>query len=300
MNSTPWNLIHTFLTVVKLGSLSAAAKQLGCSQPKITRDIKSLESYTQLNLFKRSTQGVILTESGQFLVESAQKMNQYALSFNRKVAGLSTELSGDIRISVNEIVGLYLLPPVITAFHKQHPSVNIEIVISNQTSSINKRETDIALRMYRPSQPELIVKRLPNMPLGFYAHKDYITQHGIPKTFNDIKNHTIIGFDELTKFIDSAQSQGTKLERKDFKIRTDNILMQVKLANAGIGIVVTHKKIAEKVFNLQEIMDWVILPDLEFWIVCHSDTQYNSKIIALIQYIIKWFKDDAYNGLDCW
>ncbi|MCF6318893.1 MAG: LysR family transcriptional regulator, partial [Proteobacteria bacterium] len=263
MNNVPWNLIKVFLTVVKLGSLSAAAKELGCSQPKLTRDIKSLESYTQLNLFKRSTQGVVLTESGQFLVESAQKMNECALSFNRKAAGLSTELSGDIRISVNEMVGLYLLPPVIAEFHQQHPSVNIEIVISNQTSSINKREADIALRMFRPTQPELVVKRLPNMPLGFYAHKDYIKRYGIPENFNDIKNHTIIGFDESTKFIDSAQSQGTKLERSDFKIRTDNILMQINLANAGIGIVATHKEIAKKVFNLQEIMEWVNLPELQ-------------------------------------
>lgn len=297
MNNVHWNLIRTFLTVVKLGSLSAAAKELGCSQPKLTRDIKSLESLTQLNLFKRSTQGATLTESGQLLVEPAQKMNECALSFNRKAAGLSTELSGDIRISVNEMVGLYLLPPVIAEFHQQHPYVNIEIVISNQTSSINKREADIALRMYRPTQPELVVKRLPNMPLGFYAHKDYIKRYGIPENFDDIKSHTIIGFDESTRFIDSAQSQGTKLERSDFKIRTDNILMQINLANAGIGIVATHKEIAKKVFNLQEIMEWVFLPDLQFWIVCHADTQYNTKIIALKQFIINWFKNDAYHGL---
>lgn len=297
MNNTPWNLIHTFLTVVKLGSLSAAAKELGFSQPKLSRDIKSLESTTKLNLFKRSSQGVILTDAGQSLLQAAQEMNDSALSFNRKVAGLSTELQGDIRISVNEIVGIYLLPLAISEFHKQHPSVNIEIVISNNTSCINKQEADIALRMFRPTHPDLVVKRLPNMPLGFYAHKDYIKKFGVPKSFNDIKNHTIIGFDESSRFIDSAQSLGTKLERSDFKIRTDNILMQIKLANTGIGIAVTHKIIAEKVFHLQEIMEWIALPDLQFWVVCHTDTQYNSKIVAFRKFIINWFNEDAYHGL---
>ncbi|VAW49544.1 hypothetical protein MNBD_GAMMA03-919 [hydrothermal vent metagenome] len=85
------------------------------------------------------------------------------------------------------------------------------------------------------------------------------------------------------------------LTLSDFKIRTDSLLLQINLANTGI--VVTHKEIAKKIFNLQEIMEWVTIPSLQFWIVCHADTQYNNRVIALKKFVSNWFEDDAYHGL---
>ncbi len=116
MNNVDWDQIRSFLAVSRLGSLSAAARELGVSQPTLTRDIQALETTTQLNLFKRTTQGLELTEAGQLLVEAAGRMNDAAEWFERQASGLSVELKGDVRISANDIVGVYLLPPAIAAF----------------------------------------------------------------------------------------------------------------------------------------------------------------------------------------
>ena len=293
-NEIHWDLIQSFLTVARLGSLSAASRTLGVSQPTLTRDIQALETVTRLNLFQRTTKGLHLTDAGQSLVDAATRMDDAADLFARQVSGLSVELTGTVRISVNEIVGIYLLPPAMAAFREQHPGVQIEMVISNEASSLSKREADIALRMFRPTQPDLVAKRLPDMPLGFYAHRDYVARYGEPASFDDFKSHSVIGYDENREFIEGAAHLGYVLTREDFALRTDHLLAQINLCRAGAGITGTHVALASQWPELQRIMTWVPLPDLEFWIVCHSDVQFSSRIRAVVQFLSDWFAEDPY------
>lgn len=296
MNNMNWGQIRSFLAVSRLGSLSAAARQLGVSQPTLSREIQALETSTELNLFKRTTQGLQLTEAGSTLVDAAGKMNDAADQFARQASGLSVELSGDVRISVNEIVGIYLLPPAIAAFRAQHPGVHIEIVISNRASSLSKREADIALRMFRPTQPDLVARRLPDMELGFYAHRNYIKEFGEPTNIDDLKSHTIIGFDEEMDFIDGAAAMGYHFVRDNFALRTDHLLAQINLMRSGAGINGTHVRLAEHWPELVRVLQWVPLPALEFWCVAHSDVQYNSRIREVMQFLIQWFSQDPYRA----
>ncbi len=297
MNNIDWGLIRSFLAVSRLGSLSAAARELTVSQPTLSREIQTLETTTGLNLFRRTTQGLQLTEAGQALVEAAGRMNDAADLFSRQASGLSVELEGDVRISANEIVGIYLLPPAIAAFREHHPGVHIEIVISNRASSLSKREADIALRMFRPTQPDLVARRLPDMDLGFYAHEDYVKQHGEPENIEEFRHHTVIGYDENMEFIEGAAKLGYKFVRDNFAVRTDHLLAQFNLGRAGAGIIGTHVELAKHWPELVRIMEWVPLPALEFWIVCHSDVQFNSRIRELMRFLANWFDDDPYRDL---
>ncbi|WP_455210112.1 LysR family transcriptional regulator [Kaarinaea lacus] len=296
MNNLDWKLIHTFLAVARNGSLSAAARELGVSQPTLSRDIQALETTTELNLFKRTTQGLQLTEAGEQLVDAATRMDQAADMFARQASGMSLELRGTVRISANEIIGIYLLPAAIAAFREQHPGVQIEIVITNQASSLSKRDADIALRMFQPNQPDLVARRLPDMELGFYAHRDYVKKYGEPQNLEEFKQHTIIGFDENMEYIESAAQLGFQFSRNNFALRTDHMLMQTNLARASAGIVGTHVGLAEKWKELKRIMQWITLPPLEFWVVCHSDVQYNSRIRSVMQFLIQWFETNPYKG----
>lgn len=294
MNSYDWGLIRSFLAVAQNGSLSAAARALGVSQPTLSRDIQALENATALNLFRRTTQGLQLTETGQSLVEAASRMNSAAELFTRQTVGLSAELTGDVRLSVNELVGCYLLPPALVAFREQHPNVNIEIVVSNAVSSLSKREADIALRMFRPTQPDVVARRLPPIALGFFAHNRYLSRHGTPTHFDDCRTHTLIGFDADTEFIDQASRQGYSMVRDNFAIRTDHLLLQTHLIRAAAGIGVTHVGLAAKWQDVVQVLHDVPLPELEFWIVCHRDVQHNSRIRAAMQFLGAWFEAGAY------
>ncbi|MEK6747934.1 MAG: LysR family transcriptional regulator [Pseudomonadota bacterium] len=297
MNSIDWGLIRAFLTVARAGSLSAAARELGESQPTLTRAIQALEAATKLNLFKRTTQGLQLTEQGQSLMDAAMRMEDGALAFVRQATGLAVEIAGEVRISANEIIGYYLLPSAIAALRKKYPGIQIEIVITNATSSLNKREADVALRMYQPTQPDLVARRLPDMALGFFAHKDYLRRHGKPKTFEELLKLDVIGMDQGRDFIDAAAQFGYQLAREDFPLRTDNLLAQINLIRAGAGITATHVGLARRWPELVRILPDIPLPPLQLWVVCHRDVQYNTRIRAVMRFLGAWFEQNPYRGV---
>ena len=294
MNNISWDLIRSFRQTAKDGSLSKAAISLGVSQPTLSRNIQMLEHQTKLQLFQRTTKGLTLTEVGEQLLEAASNMEEASDLFLRQVSGFSEELEGDIRISANEIVGIYLLPPALSAFRAKHPKVHIELEITNQSTNLNKRDADIALRMYRPTQPDLVARRLDDLPLGFFASKNYIEDHGVPQSPEDFRQHTLIGFDRDTTFIDEAKRMGFNLLQTDFNLRTDSLPAQINLARNDGGIVGTHIGLAKHYPELEQILDWLPLEPLEFWIVCHADTAYNARIREMTKFLGQWFNDGNY------
>lgn len=294
MNNIPWDRIHDFLCVARLGSLSAAARELGQSQPTLSRNIQALERSTRLHLFRRSPRGLELTESGRALMEAAAAMEQAAERFDRQVSGLSEVLQGDVRISANDIVGTYLLPPAIKALRDRHPGLQVEIVISNRASNLNKREADIALRMFRPTQADLVARRLPDMELGFYAHRDHPAAQQPPETIEQFLEHDIIGMDEGMDFIEGGRQMGYEFVRDHFALRTDALVTSVQLCRAGAGIGGLHVGLARHWPEMVRILEWVSLPKLEFWLVCHHDVQYNSRIRTVMGFLGDWFAEDPY------
>lgn len=294
MNNLNWEWLRAFLAVAQQGSLSAAARQLGQSQPTLSRQIQALEQATHLQLFARSTQGLALTDAGQRLMEAAQNMAHASEDFERQVLGLSERLSGEIRISANEIVGVYLLPPALRAFRELHPGVELELVIANGASSLSKREADVALRMFRPTQGSLVARRLPHLAMGFFAHRDYLARYGSPKSFEELAQHSLIGFDQHMHLMQAGAPAGFKVKREDFALRTDHMLAQVQLLRAGAGIGGTHVGLARHWPELEQIMHWLPLPQLEFWVVCHSDTRYSARIRTLTAFLADWFSPDPY------
>lgn len=294
MNNSNWDLIRAFLTVARLGSLSAAARELQLSQPTLSRSIQALETATRLHLFHRTPRGLELTEQGQALMESAGAMEQAAERFGRQVSGLSEELRGDVRISANDIIGTYLLPPALKALRDEHPGLQVELVLSNQASNLNKREADIALRMFRPTQADLVARRLPDMELGFYAHRDYLAEHGQPQSFGELIQHDIIGMDEGMDFIEGGRQLGVEFVRAHFALRTDALVASIQLCRAGAGITGVHVGLAKHWPELVRILEGKPLPPLEFWLVCHHDVQYNSRIRTVMSFLGDWFADDPY------
>lgn len=292
-----WDWVKSFLAVYRYGSISAASKIMAVSQPTLSRDIQALEKYTNLQLFERTTQGVQLTEAGQTLVEASENMGSAAELFDRQASGLSERLEGDVRISANEVVGVYLLPPAIKALRDEYPDLHVELVISNQVSSLNKREADIAFRMFRPTQPDLVARRLPDLEMGFFAHKDYIKKFGEPEDLESAKHFNIIGQDEDVESLQLAKKLGVELSRRDFVIRTDHLLTQIALARAGAGIVGTHIGFAKNWPELKRVLPQVPIPSLEFWLVCHGDTQFNSRIRTTMEFMGHWFKKDVYRNV---
>ncbi|TEW51439.1 LysR family transcriptional regulator [Psychromonas algicola] len=290
MNHLSWELIQIFSSVAKLGSLSKAAKALNISQPTLSRQIALLEKKLQITLFERSTQGLKLTDLGAKLIESSEMMQQASEQFVRTASGSIMSLAGNVRVSANEVIGLYYLPEAIAEFNQSYPEIQVEIDISNQSTSLHKRDADIALRMFRPTQPELFAKRLPNIELNFVASNDYLSKHGSPKNLQEIEQHTLIGYDKDPQFIKLIKQLGLPVVEKDFYLKTDFLPLQIELARKGAGITITHKHLIQQWDELNELMTEIKLPHLEFWLVCHADVQHNRRIRVLMSFLTTYLE----------
>jgi len=289
-----WQWLQIFVVVAQEGSFSKASKRLNQSQPTISRQIQAFEKHIDALLFHRTPQGLTLTDKAHTVYDQALKMQMNQDGLLRQLNGQDETLKGSIRISANEVIGYYSLPKVIAEFSKIYPEVEIELVVTNQSSSLSKREADIALRMYNPSQPDLIAQKITDLPLCLFASQDYINERGTPKDFDDIlKHHKLVGFDKDLQMIDGFKKQGLNVSHADFAYRCDHLLMQIQMIQNGCAIGVTHKAL-ENNHNMIALFDGMEVGQLPLWVVCHQEVKFNKKVKVFKAFLIERLKQDPY------
>lgn len=283
--SLAWEHVRSFLAVVREGSLLGAARRLKLTQPTIGRHIDLLEDKIGAPLFTRGRDGMILTDKGLNLVTSAEAMGASAEDFERRATGLQETIAGPVRISANEIFGALLLPAILVPFMAEHPEIEIEVEISNAATNLTRRDADVAIRMFRPLRADLIARKIAELPLGLYAHSDYLERHGAPRSVPDLQEHVFIGFDRNAGLIDAAAAVGVRFAASDFQFRCDSILSHVSAIRSGLGIGVTHQGLAARWPGVVRVLSDLDLPALEMWLVCHSDVRTNRRIRLMMDYL---------------
>ena len=280
-----WNHWKTFLAVVETGSLLAAARQLSLTQPTVGRHIDTLEEILGAPLFTRSQLGLSPTGLAQSLAPLANSMAATAGALNRAAVNASETLGGVVRITASEIVGVELLPSALAAFRATHPSIEIELHLSNLQQDMVHRDADIAVRMIRPQQDRLIARKLRDVHLGLYAHKAYVDRKGVPETLNALADHDLIGVDADGHRLADFEIAGKNLAVTDFSLRCDSDLGQLGCLRAGLGIGVCHQSIAARDSMLCPVLEDSVRFTLPMWLAMHEDMKADRCIRALYDHL---------------
>jgi DNA-binding transcriptional LysR family regulator len=184
-----WHLFRTFLTVVREGSLSSAARALGTTQPTMGRQVAALEASLRVKLFTRSLDGLSPTEAGFRLIPSAEAMAAAVEAAQRSASGEIGEEHGTVRITVSHMVGNEVLPPILATIHAAHPGISVELALSNRNEDLLRGDADIAVRMVRPTQSALVAKRIGQIDVGLYGHRRYLKKRSMPRRLVDLREH---------------------------------------------------------------------------------------------------------------
>ncbi len=273
-----WNLIRSYLMVAEHGSSLAAAQHLDITQSTVSRHLSQLESQLSVQLFDRRKTGLVLTDKGRELLGLAKQMDSIADALQAKSAHYSSTVSGSIRISASEMLAVAVVPKCLDKVLSDNPELQIEIVSSNDASNLLDREADIALRMFPPSQQDLIAKHLLDIPVGFYASKDYLKRHGTPEKAEDFSKHEFIGFDASTLFIDGAKQMGFRFKKNDFHVRTDSTMVQRNCAVAGLGLAILQDRLTYDEPQLQAIDIGLQLPAMPLYLVAQQELKVSRKL----------------------
>ena len=278
IGSLDWTYIRAFLAVADGGSLSAAARALKLSQPTIGRQIKAAEEALGVELFHRQPRGLALTPTGEQLLIPAKEMQAAAARLSLVAEGQDNRLSGVVRITASEVVAHYVLPSIIAEIRLAEPQIELEIYPSNESKNLLFREADIAVRMYRPDQLDIIAKHIGDAQMGMFASSAYIARFGMPSGIDQISQHEFVGYVENSAIIEGMNALGLNVDRHFFKTRSDQQAVHWEMARAGCGIGFNQLRIGLMDADMVQVYPEVPIPTLPFWLTAPEALRTNPRI----------------------
>jgi len=281
-----WDDLKYFLAMSEEGSLSAAARKLAVSQPTLSRRLTSLEEDVGSELFSRTRTGLEMTALGERLVQYARHMQDDVYSVERLITGHDSSLKGSVVISCTETLGAEWLVKHTRPFHDQYPGITVEIKVENAASDLLRREADIALRMFRPEQNDLVAKKVAMMNYGYYASRDYIKRRGKPENFTDIKDHDfILPHDEILAHTSKTVKRPFRPPVTEAVFRSNNLLALESAVREGFGVGAYSCLQAKDDDNLVRLFGDHLVFSTDLWLVSHAELRRSARIRAMFDYL---------------
>ncbi|WP_278922865.1 MULTISPECIES: LysR family transcriptional regulator [Pseudophaeobacter] len=289
MNKPDWTHIRAFLATAETGSLSAAARQLGLTQPTLSRQVSALEADLGVMLFERLGRSLALTDAGRELLPHGRKMSDGADGLSLAASAQAQSIEGTIRITASDMMSAFVLPPVLQTLRQQAPRLTIDIVAANDIRDLMRREADIAIRHVRPDQPELITRLVQEATAHFYAAPSYLARRGHPGSLAALSSHEFVNFGDIQRSIEFLAPLGIHLTHDNFRIGSNSGLAAWELVRQGFGIgamaddVVEHSSGVERLLTDQ--------PPIRFpvWLTTHRELHSSRRIRLVYDLLAEFF-----------
>lgn len=278
MNNLDWNQLKAFLETAETGSLSAAARKLGLTQPTLSRQVAAIEQVMGVTLFERVGKSMALTPTGLDLLEHARAMGAAAEALSLAATGSSQAVRGVVSVSATDAVATTLLPPLVKKLHDQEPGIAIDVIPSNALSDLLRREADIAIRHVKPEQPDLIARLIREATAYFYASESWVNAHGHPRSAEDAARLSFVGSDRSGQYLGYLRMHGLPLSEANFSCYADHSVAHWALVRQGMGIGVMMEEIALATPGMVRVLD--DLPPVRFpiWLVTHRELRTSKRI----------------------
>lgn len=289
--SFDWNRVRAFIVAAEEGSLSAAARALGVAQPTLGRQVEQLEEELGLSLFERDRRGIQLTPAGLKLKEHARNMVKAAAGFSLAAAGQATSIDGKISIAASETIAAVMLPPMIAELRLVEPSIEIDLVVSNSASDLQRREADIAIRHFRPAEPDLYARKIGDMHTQLYAAPSYLAGIGNPRSIDELNRAQFISVDDTDIVMQGLNANGFSLTPTNFPIMTPSYLVMWELVKQGVGVGFLDAAIGDREPLVQRA-----LPDFKsfsfpIWLVAHRELKTSRRVRRVFDFLADKFAD---------
>lgn len=282
-----WDKLRIFHTAAESGSFTHAAEKLNMSQSAVSRQISALEEDLGLKLFIRHARGLVLTEVGEQLFRTAHRMQAELQQVESQMSESQDVPTGQLIITTTVGIGSTWLSGRIHEFLRLYPDIQIEIRLNDAELDLAMREADVAIRLHRPNQSEMIQRKLFTVHNHFYVSLEYLAERGEPKTVEEIDNHRIISFGEPVpqhlgdiNYLERLGRADASPRRAAMKVNAIYGMMQA--CRAGIGIAMLPDYVTENETNLKRVLAGIELPAYEAYFV-YPPALKNSKRVGVFR-----------------
>jgi DNA-binding transcriptional LysR family regulator len=283
MDRLDWNQLRGFLETAESGSLSAAARKLGLTQPTLSRQVAAIELSMGVTLFERVGKAMVLTPTGLDLLEHARAMGTAAEALSLAATGRSQAVGGVVSVSASDAVAAYLLPPLVRQLREQEPGIAIEVISTNALSDLQRREADIAIRHVKPEQPDLIARLIREAVANFYASQAWVQAHGHPRAGAEAAHLPFVGADRSGQFLGYLRQHGLPLSEANFSCYADHSVAHWALVRQGMGIGAMMDDIARATPGIVRVLDDVPPVRFPIWLVTHRELRTSRRIRVVFE-----------------
>jgi DNA-binding transcriptional LysR family regulator len=287
-----WDLYRYFLVVAREGSLSAAARDLGTSQPTVGRHISRLESQLGVRLFDRVAKEFRLTAAGASVLDTVKRMEQEGLAAERRLLGQDTRVSGSVRLSLTEGLAVHWLIPLLPDFRTRFPDIELDIATELTAVSLTHREADVALRLNRAGSENVVGRRAGDVGFGLYTAEAYAAGNGTPDSMADLAAHQIIGISGELAHSSFAGEVPHLLSSGHMVLRSSNLMVHAAAVQAGLGIGVLACVVGDRLPGVKRLLRKDFGMRTGLWLLTHRDLRTAARVRCVLDYLAEALRRD--------
>jgi DNA-binding transcriptional LysR family regulator len=273
------------LALGRRGTLAGAAESLDVDLSTVFRRLNRLEQGLRVRLFDRSPHGYQPTDAGRRALESAERVETELQALDRDIGGRDQALCGKVRVTASETLSYRVLPPQIARFRAAHPGIDVELAIDNRVLDLQRREADVALRVRRPTDPDLYGRRLATIAWAIYAARDYGTPLRRARGGWDFSPHTVIGWEEGVRQVAASEWLAAHVPAARVLYRSSSLLNHMMAARAGVGLAMLPCYLGDAEAELKRLTPVLDEPASELWIVTHKALRDTARIRAFLSLV---------------
>lgn len=277
-----WNDIRYFLAAARGGSLTAASRLLDCHQPTVGRRIDALEQSLGVRLFHRHAQGLTLTDEGRGILGVAESMEEAARNLLRGCGG-ENEILGSVSVASPEGLATHVIAPGLLKLHENFPLLDVTLLPSSASADLIHGEADIAVRLFRPVEGDLVARKIGEMGLGLYGAPAYFESFGMPEKMTDLIRHRFIGYGARLRHVDESQWLEASAAGGRFLLRSDDTHARLAATVSGLGLAVLPHFLARGA-QLRPVAMPAAIPSRPIWLAVHRDL----RNLARIRVVLDW------------
>lgn len=291
-----WDDLRYFLAVAQAGSLSGAAQTLNVNTTTVLRRIGSLEDDLGTRLFERERTGYRLTPAGDKLVETLEPVERRLEALPRDFAAQSSGAEGIVRVEASELLAVHVLGPEMPAFKAAHPDLELELITDGRWTSPTGaprigsplRDVDVALRVARPTQGDMLMRKVGDMAFGLYATPDYLEKHGTPQEGSDpLNGHYVIGYPRGAAPLGPVWWLSRAERSAHVALRSAGVFASAEVAATGIALTPLPCVVGDADKRLTRIFGPEILGTMELWLMARNDLAQSPHVRAAMEFLVE-------------
>lgn len=287
-----WDGYRFLVVVADMGSLSAAARRLGTSQPTVGRKITDLENQLGARLFQKSNNGYTLTSVGQAVIDRARSIEALVHDIERMAAGHDQRLSGRVTLSTTESLATFWLASKLPLIRQRYPNVAVKLLTSTIRQDLMRGEADIALRIGDPGSPDLVGRKVGAVAFGLFGARSYLDQRGEPADFSDLKKHDVIEpVGSIAGFVQNRQWREL-IAGLPAAVSCDHTLGGLAAIRSDMGLFPLPLPAASYTPTIKRVLTEHFNVTLDLWLLTHRDLKETARIRAIIDLLVEEVRGD--------